>query len=40
MNFSLPTYLETWPADYDGNGVININDAFELIYHILGLGLN
>jgi hypothetical protein len=37
MNFSIPTYLETWPADYDGNEVININDAFALIYNILGL---
>jgi len=35
MNLSEPTYMESWPADYDGNGTININDAFGLIYAIL-----
>lgn len=35
MNFSEPTYMESWPADYDSNGAININDAFGLIYAIL-----
>lgn len=37
MNFSEPNYMESWPADYDGNGTININDAFGLIYTILGI---